>query len=59
MNDMWSDNRNRMLEQNVKSVVTCKINTDFFCCDCYEKIKSSKDLLKTVLSTEKCDWANV
>jgi len=30
MNTMWSDNRNRMLEQNVKDVITCKINNDFF-----------------------------
>ena len=25
---MWSESRNRMLEQNVKAVITCKINTD-------------------------------
>jgi len=38
MNYMWSDNRYRMLEQNVKTPITCKINTDFSCCDFYEKI---------------------
>ena len=35
------------------------INTDFCCCDFYDKIKSSKDLLKKVVSAEKYDWANV
>jgi len=36
--------------------ITCKINTDFSCCDIYEKIKSNRDFLKKVLSTEKNDW---
>jgi len=57
MNNMWSGNRNRMLEQNVQALITCKINTDFSWCDFYEKIQSNKDL-KKVLSTEKYDWAN-
>jgi len=52
MHNLWSDNRSRMLEQNVKPLITCKINTDFCCCDFSEKLKSSKDLLKKVLSTE-------
>jgi len=58
MSTMWSDNRSRILEKNVKPLITCKI-TDFFCHDFYEKIKSSEDFLKKVLSTEKYDWANV
>jgi len=45
-------------EKNVKPLITCRI-TDYFCCDFYEKIKSSEDFLKKVLSTEKYDWANV
>ena len=48
-----------MLEQNVKALVTCKINTDCSCYDFYDKIKSKKDFLNKVLSTEKYDWANV
>jgi len=57
---MWSDNRSRVLEVNVKPLDTCNlINTDFCCCDSYDKIKSSKDLMKKVLSAEKCDWANM
>ena len=58
MNHIWSDNRNRMLEHNVKALITCKINTDFSWCDFYEKIQSNKDFLKKVLSTEKYDWTN-
>jgi len=58
MNNM-SDNRSRILEQNVKALITCKINTDCSCCDFYDKIKSNKDFLKKVLSTEKYDRANV
>jgi len=42
----------------VKPRITCRIS-DYFCCDFYEKIKSSKYFLKKVLSTEKYDWANV
>jgi len=34
-------------------------NTDFSCCDFYEKIKSNKDFLKKVLSTEKHGSENV
>jgi len=59
MNNTWCDNRSRMLEQNVKTLITCKIATDFSCCDFYEKIKSNKDFLKKILYTEKYDWANV
>jgi len=42
-----------MLEHNVIPLFTGKINTDFSPCDFYEKIKSNKDFLKKVLSTEK------
>ena len=42
----------------MKPFITCKI-ADFFCCDFYEKIISSKDFLKKVLSTEKYDCADV
>jgi len=38
----------------MKPLITCKI-TDNFCCDFYEKIKSSEDFLKKVLSMEKYD----
>jgi len=48
-----------MLGQNVKALITSKFNTDFSCCDFYEKMKSNKDFLKKVLSTEMYDWANV
>jgi len=34
-------------------------NTDFSCCDFYEKIKSNKDSLKKILSPEKREWAYV
>jgi len=27
MNDMWSDDRSKMLEQNVKALITCKCNS--------------------------------
>ena len=44
----------------MKPLNTCNLNNADFCyCDFYDKIKSSKDLLKKVLSAEKCDWANV
>jgi len=56
---MPSDNRSRILEQNVKALITSKINTDFSSSDFYEKIKSNKDFLKKVLSTEKYDWQNI
>ena len=55
----WSDNRNRILERYVEALITCKINNDFSCCDFQESIKSNKDFLKKVLSTEKYCWANV
>ena len=48
-----------MLEQHVKALVPCKIDTDFSCCDFYEKIKSNNDILKKILFIEKYDWANV
>jgi len=51
--------RNRILERNVEALITCKINTDFSCCDFQENITSNKDVLKKVLSTEKYCWANV
>ena len=51
MNNMRSDNKSRMLKQNVKALITCKINTDFSWCDFYEKIKSSRDFLKKVLQS--------
>jgi len=57
MNNMRSDKRNRMLEQNVKALITCKFNNDFSWYDFYGRIQSNKDL-KKVLSTEKYDWAN-
>jgi len=41
-----------MLEQNVKALMACRWDTDFSCCDFYEKTKSNKDLLKKVLSTK-------
>ena len=59
MNRMWSDNRSKMLEKNVKALITCRSNTDFSCCDFYEKIISNKDFLKKVLCTEHYDWGNV
>jgi len=46
-----------MPEQNVKVLITCKINIDYSWCDFYEKIQSNKDFLKKVLPTEKYDWA--
>jgi len=59
INNMWS-NKSRMLEENVKPLITCNlINTDFCRGNFYDKIKSSKDLLKKALSAEKYDWANV
>jgi len=43
MNNMWSDQyRNRILEQNMKTLITCKSNTNFSYCDFYEKIKWNK-----------------
>jgi len=57
MKSMWSESRSRMLEQNVKAVITCKINTDWSCSDFYKNVKLNNDFLK-VLSTEKYDWAN-
>jgi len=59
MDNMCPGNRSRMLEKNVKALDTCKINTDFSCCDFSEKIRSNKVFLKKVLSTEKYDWADV
>jgi len=56
---MRSDNRSQMLEQNVKALITCKINTVFSSCDFYEKTNSNKVFLKKVLSTEKRDWPNM
>ncbi|XP_078495454.1 uncharacterized protein LOC144750537 [Ciona intestinalis] len=53
MNNMWSDDRGQMLEQNVKALLTCKINVDLTCTEFYEKIRSNTVLLKKVLSTEK------
>jgi len=58
MKSMWSESRNRMLEQNVKAVITCKINTDWSCSDLYENVKLNNVFLKKVLCTEKYDWAN-
>jgi len=49
MNNMWSDNRSRMLEQNMKARITCKINTDFSCYDFYENIKSDKFLEESIV----------
>jgi len=34
-------------------------NTVFSCCDFYEKIKSNKDFMKKILSTEKHELENV
>jgi len=59
MNNIWSDHRSKMLEQNVKALITCKTNSNLSCCDFYEKVKSNKTFLKKVLCTEKYDWANV
>ena len=59
MNSMWSDHRSKMLEQNVKALITCKINSNLSCCDFYEKVKSNKNFLKKVLPTDKYDWANM
>ena len=45
MNNMWSDHRSKMLEQNVKALITCKINSNLSSCDFYEKVKSNKNFL--------------
>ena len=37
MNNMWSDHRSKMLEQNVKALITYKINSNLSCCDFYKK----------------------
>ena len=42
INNMWSDYRSKMLEQNVKVFITCKINSNLSCCDFCEKVKSTK-----------------
>ena len=55
MNNMWSDYRNRVLEQNVKVLMSFTFNINLCCCEFYEKIKSNKDFLKKVLFTEKYD----
>jgi len=39
---MWSDNRYRKLEQNVKTLITCKINTDFSCYGFTRKYNQTK-----------------
>jgi len=59
LNSMRSDNKSRMLKQNVTALITSKINADFSSCDFYEKIKSNKDFLKKMLFTEKHDWPNM
>jgi len=55
----WFDNRSRIMEQNVKALITCKIKTDVSCCGFHENKKSKKDFMKKVLSTETYYWANV
>ena len=57
MNNMWSDHRSKMLEQNVKALITNKIISNLSCCDFYDKVQSNKKLLKK-LSTDRYDWAN-
>jgi len=56
---MRFDNKSRMLKRTVIALITSKINTDFYPCDFYEKIKSNNDFFKKVLSTEKYDWPNM
>ena len=53
INNMWSNHRSKILEQNVKALITCKINSNLSCCNFYEKVKSNKNFLKKVLSTDK------
>jgi len=48
MDNLWSDIRSRILEQNVKRLITYKIS-DFFCCDFYEKIKLNCFYLRSVI----------
>jgi len=48
MNNMWSDNISRMLEQNVKPLITFKI-TDFFCCAFYAKNRAKTSWRKYCL----------
>jgi len=58
MKSMWSERRSRMLEQNVKAVITSKINTDWSCSDFYGNVKLNNVFLKKVLSAEKYDRTN-
>ena len=62
MNNMWSGNWRRMLEQNVQVLITCKINTAFSCCDFYES-KIEQRILETIVAQKsiigrKCKTTN-
>jgi len=40
----------------VTTLITCKYNPDFSCCDFNGKLKSNKDFLKKVLPADSMIW---
>lgn len=55
-NNTWSDNRNRLLIENVKAELQIKVNYTFTCEEFYQYVIHNKRLLKCARSQKKYDF---
>lgn len=55
MKNIWSPERNRLLECNVGALLFCRTNIDLNCLEFYNYIKNDNNFLKKVQSSDKYD----
>lgn len=53
MASQWTDERNRLLAESVEAILQCQYNFKMTCSEFYKYIKTQKDILKKVKSSEK------
>ena len=49
----WTDERNRLYEKTVKSLLQVKVNLDYNCCQMYSVISKNERLMKQIVSGAK------
>lgn len=53
----WTDERNSLSIDTVKSIIQCVLNYKMSCIEFYNYIKGEKELLQKTKTSEKYDWA--
>ena len=55
MNNIWTEEKTQLKVSTLRSLMMLKFNIKLSCLDFYNKLKSSPELLKQIISSEKYD----